>query len=157
MKNAGDELKTLNALNPELDDMAAAAVGNTIDTLGYDSCVFTVAYGATAGAPTSIDYAHKIYESDNSDMSGETLVSNTASSTDPAAASTQEIAEDLSSEIKTGKAIDAIFCGVPFLLKDLVAEYSGAPFHEGSSAVKGYVSKVDSELVKRQKAAHPLQ
>jgi amidase len=45
------------------------------------------------------------------------------------------------------------FSGVPFLLKDLVAEYQGAPFHEGSRAVKGYVSKVDTELVRRQKAA----
>jgi len=45
------------------------------------------------------------------------------------------------------------FCGVPFLLKDLVAEYKNAPFHEGSRAVKGYISKIDSELVKRQKAA----
>jgi Asp-tRNA(Asn)/Glu-tRNA(Gln) amidotransferase A subunit family amidase len=59
----------------------------------------------------------------------------------------------LSSEIKADKANDTIFCGVPFLLKDLIAEYRGAPFHEGSFAVKGYVSKVDSELVKRQKAA----
>lgn len=97
MKNAGDELKTLNALKPELDDMAAAAVGEIIDTLGYDSCVFTVAYGATAGAPTSIDYDHVISESDNADMSGSTVVSTTASATDPATGTTQEIAEDLRS------------------------------------------------------------
>ena len=57
-----------------------------------------------------------------------------------------------SSEIRAGRASDAIFCGVPFLLKDLLAEYKGAPFHEGSRAVKGYISKLDSELVKRQKA-----
>jgi amidase len=38
-------------------------------------------------------------------------------------------------------------------LKDLIAEYHGAPFNEGSRAVKGYVSGLDSELVKRQKAA----
>jgi amidase len=48
--------------------------------------------------------------------------------------------------------MDARFSGVPFLLKDLVAEFKGAPFHEGSRAVKGYVSKIDSELVRRQKA-----
>jgi amidase len=45
------------------------------------------------------------------------------------------------------------FRGVPFLLKDLVAECQGTAFHEGSRAVKGYVSKLDSELVARQKAA----
>ena len=55
--------------------------------------------------------------------------------------------------ISKGSASGFIFCGVPFLLKDLVAEYKGAPFHEGSRAVKGYVSKLDSELVKRQKAS----
>ena len=48
---------------------------------------------------------------------------------------------------------NAIFYGVPFLLKDLIAEYEGVPFNEGSHAVKGYISKVDSELVRRQKAA----
>jgi amidase len=45
-----------------------------------------------------------------------------------------------------------LFRGVPFLLKDLVAEYQGAPFHEGCVGVKGYVSKLDTELVKRMKA-----
>jgi len=54
--------------------------------------------------------------------------------------------------VQAGKAAGVIFCGVPFLLKDLVAEYAGAPFHEGSRAVQGYVSKLDSELVTRQKA-----
>jgi len=44
------------------------------------------------------------------------------------------------------------FCGIPFLLKDLIAECKGAPFNEGSRAVKGYVSKIDSELVLRYKA-----
>lgn len=44
------------------------------------------------------------------------------------------------------------FRGVPFLLKDLLAECKGAPFNEGSRAIKGYVSKIDSELVKRLKA-----
>ena len=97
MRNAGDELKTLNALKPELDDMAAAAVGETIDRLGYDSCIFTVAFGATAGSPTSIDYNADIYESDNSDMSGEALVSSTAIGTDPTTGDTEEFALDLRS------------------------------------------------------------
>jgi len=57
------------------------------------------------------------------------------------------------SRIESREAVDIAFCGIPFLLKDLVAEYKGAPFHEGSRAVKGYVSKLDSELVKRHKAA----
>jgi amidase len=34
----------------------------------------------------------------------------------------------------------------------LIAEYKGAPFHEGSLSLKGYYSKLDSEIVKRQKA-----
>ena len=97
MKNAGDELKTLNALKPELDDMAADAVGEIIDRLGYDSCVFTVAFGATAGSPTSIDYNADIYESDNADMSGATLISSTAIGTDPTTADTEEYAVDLRS------------------------------------------------------------
>jgi hypothetical protein len=56
-------------------------------------------------------------------------------------------------EISAGKAGDAVFCGVPFLLKDLLVECQGAPFVEGSRAVKGYVSQLDSELVRRQKAS----
>ena len=63
-----------------------------------------------------------------------------------------EKAEDCFTEIRAGKSTDAVFCGVPFLLKDLVAEYRGAPFHGGSKAIKGYISKLDSELVKRHKA-----
>jgi len=64
----------------------------------------------------------------------------------------RETAANWSVAIQKGKAEGVIFCGVPFLMKDLFAEYKGAPFHEGSRAVKGYVSKIDSELVKRQKA-----
>ena len=45
------------------------------------------------------------------------------------------------------------FSGVPFLLKDLVAEYKDAPFEEGSRSVQGYVSRQDSELVRRLKSA----
>jgi len=63
-----------------------------------------------------------------------------------------ETAKGWDAAVGAKKAAHAVFCGVPFLLKDLVAEYKGAPFHEGSRAVKGYVSKLDTELVKRQKA-----
>jgi amidase len=65
----------------------------------------------------------------------------------------RETAENWSSEIRTEKVADVVFCGVPFLLKDLLAECKGAHFHEGSLAVKGYISKLDTELVKRQKAS----
>jgi amidase len=61
-------------------------------------------------------------------------------------------AETWSSAIKAGQASLPGFCGVPFLLKDLLAECSGTPFNEGSRAVQGYISKVDTELVKRYKA-----
>jgi len=45
------------------------------------------------------------------------------------------------------------FAGVPFLLKDLVAEMAGTPFHEGSRFLAGHVSSYDSELVTRLRAA----
>ena len=49
---------------------------------------------------------------------------------------------------------DAPFAGVPFLLKDLLAEYAGVPMSEGSAFLKGnYVPDHDSELVARQKRA----
>ncbi|HSR11886.1 MAG TPA: amidase, partial [Thermodesulfobacteriota bacterium] len=64
----------------------------------------------------------------------------------------RETARYWDSAVQSGKIEGAVFCGVPFLLKDLVAEYKGAPFHEGCRAVKGYVSKLDTELVRRQKA-----
>jgi amidase len=65
----------------------------------------------------------------------------------------QDTAKNWISELKTGKAAGAVFCGVPFLLKDLLAECKGTPFSEGSKAVQGYVSKLDSEIVKRYKAS----
>jgi amidase len=54
---------------------------------------------------------------------------------------------------KAKKAKDSVFFGIPFLLKDLIAECKGTPFNEGSLAVQGYISKVDSEIVKRHKAS----
>jgi amidase len=63
----------------------------------------------------------------------------------------RESAESWNSILKTKNATEAVFCGVPFLLKDLLAECKGTSFVEGSRAVKGYISKLDSELVRRQK------
>lgn len=45
------------------------------------------------------------------------------------------------------------FPGVPFLLKDLVAEYGGEPMRRGSHFFRGYVSPHDTEIVQRYKAA----
>jgi len=56
-------------------------------------------------------------------------------------------------EVAAGRGGDVAFCGVPFFLKDLLAEYKGAPFNEGCRALASYVSEVDSELVRRQRAA----
>jgi amidase len=45
------------------------------------------------------------------------------------------------------------FTGVPFLLKDFIAEYAGAPMHEGSRFLQGFIPDRDSELVRRYKRA----
>ena len=65
----------------------------------------------------------------------------------------REAAQAWSRRIEKDNAAGVVFAGVPFLLKDLTAECQGAPFHEGCRALRGYVSKLDSELVRRQKAA----
>ena len=45
------------------------------------------------------------------------------------------------------------FAGVPYLLKDLVVEIEGTPFHEGSEFLRGNVSTYTSELVHRLRRA----
>ncbi len=45
------------------------------------------------------------------------------------------------------------FGGVPYLLKDLVVEIEGTPFHEGSEFLRGNVSTFTSELVHRLRRA----
>ena len=53
----------------------------------------------------------------------------------------------------TGVDPDAPFAGVPYLLKDLVVEYAGVRFTEGSRFLREYVSTYDSELVVRLRNA----
>jgi amidase len=54
-------------------------------------------------------------------------------------------------EVAKGPLPDGPLKGVPFLLKDLLAEYAGAPMTEGSRFLKDYISPHDSELVARYK------
>lgn len=48
---------------------------------------------------------------------------------------------------------DGPFAGVPFLLKDLIASYAGAPLTAGSASLRDWVPEHDSELVRRYKRA----
>ncbi|MBT8332751.1 MAG: amidase, partial [Deltaproteobacteria bacterium] len=48
---------------------------------------------------------------------------------------------------------DGPFCGVPFLLKDLLSDLAGVPQTMGSKACRNYIPARDSELVKRYKQA----
>jgi len=41
------------------------------------------------------------------------------------------------------------FFGIPFLIKNLIADCRGMPFSDGSRFVEGYRSPVDAELIKR--------
>jgi amidase len=51
-------------------------------------------------------------------------------------------------------SLDSPFCGVPFLLKDLVAELEGTPLSDGSAFLaKHNIATQDSELVRRFKKA----
>ncbi|QDQ29112.1 amidase [Chitinimonas arctica] len=52
-----------------------------------------------------------------------------------------------------GPLPDGPFSGVPFLLKDLLAALAGVPLSNGCKAMRHFVPDVDSELVRRFKAA----
>ena len=54
---------------------------------------------------------------------------------------------------KAAKKSGSMFCGIPFLLKDLIAECKDTPLRDGSRAVHGYISKLDSEIVNRNKTS----
>ncbi len=43
---------------------------------------------------------------------------------------------------------DAPLAGVPFLVKDLIAEVDGLAFSEGSRFLQGFLSSYDSELIR---------
>ena len=50
-------------------------------------------------------------------------------------------------------SIDWPLAGVPYLVKDLIAEVAGVPFSEGSRFLRGHVSHFDSEIVLRLRRA----
>lgn len=44
---------------------------------------------------------------------------------------------------------DGPFTGVPFMMKDFLAEVAGHPFYEGSAFLEGYIPREDSEIYRR--------
>jgi amidase len=60
---------------------------------------------------------------------------------------------DEARKVASGPLPDGPFTGVPLLLKDLIAEYAGVRFTEGSAFLSDHISPRDTELVVRQKRA----
>jgi amidase len=71
---------------------------------------------------------------------------------DPALNAVVTPAFDLALEA-AGRVGGGPFAGVPFLLKDLAAEWAGVRFTEGSAFLRHHVSGFDSELVRRHRRA----
>ena len=60
---------------------------------------------------------------------------------------------DLARQAASGTIPEGPFAGVPFLLKDFLAEYAGVRFTESSAFLRDFVPDEDTELVKRYKRA----
>ena len=60
---------------------------------------------------------------------------------------------DLARKLVQKPVPEGPFTGVPFLLKDLLADFAGVPLTRGSRAYKNYIPDHDSEMVKRFKNA----
>jgi len=56
-------------------------------------------------------------------------------------------------EIAKKPPFKGLFAGVPFLIKDFLAECAGLPMREGSRFLEGFTPRTDSELVKRYRKA----
>lgn len=61
--------------------------------------------------------------------------------------------EQARAEVTAADRPSGPLAGVPYLVKDLVAEIAGVPFSEGSRFLRGTVSGYDSELVRRLRRA----
>jgi amidase len=55
--------------------------------------------------------------------------------------------------VKTPPPVDAMFAGVPFLVKDLLSEIAGEPTSAGNRLLKNLPAKQDTETVRRWRAA----
>jgi amidase len=61
--------------------------------------------------------------------------------------------DDEARRVADSPALDGPFAGVPFLLKDLLSHYAGAPTTSGSRLLDGFVPDHDSEMVRRWRSA----
>ncbi len=61
--------------------------------------------------------------------------------------------DDVAREQARNVRLEAPLAGVPFLLKDLIAEAAGTRFTEASAFLRDFVSEEDSELVRRYRRA----